>query len=213
MSDDRARQIEEINAEERARQRMRRRRELRESHGGQIGEILFMREEESKIRGSYARYEARQRRLALQKKWQISLEETLVRVIDYISPRDREAINLQRSISYAEMFLDRLADGDWPTALKCETYLQECRRVLQDEHLTMHAQNAAMRSSLYRFKKMQLMVDGRRIYVYILPTARDQLLHIFKTAPRGFGLRERAREILILRHETDPGPVDDTPAS
>lgn len=205
-------QVDEINREELQRQKMRRRRELREAHGGQIGEILFMQEEEKKIRGSYARYEARQRRLALQKKYQISMSETLTRVTEYISPRDRPALRLQLAISYAEMFLDRLADGEWPSALKCEQYLDECRRVLQNEHLTMHAQNAAMRTSLKRFKKMQLMVDGKRIYVYVLPPASEQLLHIFKTAPRGFGLRERAREVLITRHGVDPGPADDIPA-
>lgn len=79
--------------------------------------------------------------------------------------------------------------------------------------LSLIAQNKALRTSLYKFRKHQLMVDGRRFYVYILPTAREQLLHIFKTAPRGFGLRERAREILILRHQTDPGPVDDSPSA
>mgnify|MGYP001765510600 CR=1 FL=1 len=117
------------------------------------------------------------------------------------------------AVSYAQLYLDRLEEGRWPEAFKCVSFLEECRLLLGNDQITMTAQNAAMRSSLHRFCKRQIMDNGTRLYVYILPTARDQLLHIFKTAPRGFGLRERAREILILRHETDPGPVDDTPAS
>lgn len=171
------------------------------------------REKERAISELWSRREAR--RLERERRREIAERASEdVRVArERVGSRVKRMNRVETAVAYAGILLDRLSDDRWPTALICDRFLSEVREISRHGYLSMMAQNRALGSSLSRFRKKQLMVDGRRIYVYILPTARDQLLHIFKTAPRGFGLRGRAREILILRHETDPGPVDDTPAS
>lgn len=176
-------------------------------------ELDALLEDEKETRDAYRRYEIRRRRFALHKELARRSDEERMDALGRLERGDGLVGKFGLAISYARLFLDRLGEGRWPEALRCETFLEECRLLLGNEQITMTAQNAAMRSSLHRFRKRQIMDGGKRFYVYILPTARDQLLHIFKTAPRGFGLRERAREILILRHDTNPGPVDDSPAS
>lgn len=171
------------------------------------------REKERAISELWSRREAR--RLERERRREIAERASEdVRVArERVGSRVKRMNRVETAVAYANILLDRLSDDRWPTALICDRFLSEVREITGHDYLSMMSQNRALGSSLSRFRKKQLMVDGRRVYVYVLPPASEQLLHISKTAPRGFGLRERAREILITRHGVDPGPADDTPAS